>query len=303
MFSEHIVKDAMNKELSQLINKKSFEEVDSKTLTPQQLQQVVATRWVITQRPTNNGQKDIKCRFCGKAFSQFIHDTDTHTFAATPSSMVMRVLLTTAILKQFTVFTTDVANASLNTPIDNEVLVQPKEYYHSNPHILWRMTKSTILQQLGFTRLKSDACVFANNQSTIYIIMYVDDLLVVGDNATTQPCLQQFQQHLEFKRTSRITTTTTTTPLEFIGKTIQLQDDGTIHLSFAPQCYHKILKAYNMDKRNPSTTSGNKNPPIATQPIDKEQHSVIRTAVGQLLWVSQLRFIGREGAQSCTTTT
>eukprot|EP00971_Amphidinium_carterae_P277291 5503222-Amphidinium_carterae.3 len=42
---------------------------------------------------------------------------------------------------------------------------------------------------------------------------YVDDLLVVGDNTATQPFLQQFQQHLELKRT---------TPLEFLGKTIEL---------------------------------------------------------------------------------
>eukprot|EP00971_Amphidinium_carterae_P350541 6491609-Amphidinium_carterae.4 len=44
-----------------------------------------------------------------------------------------------------------------------------------------------------------------------------------------------------------------------------------------------------MDKRNPSTTLGNTKPPIAAQLLDKEQHSIYRTAVGQLLWVSQLR--------------
>eukprot|EP00971_Amphidinium_carterae_P043174 849233-Amphidinium_carterae.1 len=53
-----------------------------------------------------------------KGFSQFIHDTDTQTFAATPSSMAMRLLLTIAIVKKFTVFTRDVASAFLNTPIE-----------------------------------------------------------------------------------------------------------------------------------------------------------------------------------------
>eukprot|EP00971_Amphidinium_carterae_P349926 6491300-Amphidinium_carterae.1 len=122
MFSETAVKDAMNKELSQLLSRQSFKKkVDKRSLT--------ATRWVITQRPTNNGTKDIKCRFCGKRFSQFIHDTDIQTFAATPSmtSMAMCLLLTIAIIKQFTVYTTDVANAFLNIPIDEEVIVQPLE--------------------------------------------------------------------------------------------------------------------------------------------------------------------------------
>eukprot|EP00971_Amphidinium_carterae_P265144 5259249-Amphidinium_carterae.4 len=176
MLSLSAVKEAMNKELSQLLSKQSFKENDSRSLTAKQPQQVVTTRWVIRQRPTNNGTKDIKCLFCGKGFSQCIHDTDTQTFAATPSSMAMHLLLTIAIIKQFTVFTTDVANAFLNTPIDEEVIVQPpKEYYHNQPHTLWKMTKalydlrtspkkwqehlSRILQKLGFTRLKSDACV------------------------------------------------------------------------------------------------------------------------------------------------
>eukprot|EP00971_Amphidinium_carterae_P285896 5676530-Amphidinium_carterae.1 len=44
-----------------------------------------------------------------------------------------------------------------------------------------------------------------------------------------------------------------------------------------------------MEKCNPSTIPGSKKPPIAGQPVDKEQHSMYRTSVGQLLWVSQLR--------------
>eukprot|EP00971_Amphidinium_carterae_P311462 6190398-Amphidinium_carterae.3 len=207
MFSEMAVKDAMNKKLSQLLSKQSFKGVHSRNLTSEQLQHVVATGWVITQQPTNSGTKDIKCRFCGEGFSQIIHDTDTQTFAATLSSMAMRLLLTIH-------FTTDVASGFLNTPIDEEVRVQaPKEYYHNHPHILWKRTQalyglhtspkhwqehlSTILQQLGFARLKSDACVFANKQSSIYLMAYADDLLVVGNNVATQ----QLNSHSNFHNT------------------------------------------------------------------------------------------------------
>eukprot|EP00971_Amphidinium_carterae_P311588 6192963-Amphidinium_carterae.1 len=198
--------------------------------------------------------------------------------------MAMHLLLTIAIVKQFIVFTTDVASAFLNTPIDQEVLVQPlKEYYHNHPHILLKMTKalyrlraspeqwqehlSTILQQLGFTRLKSDACVFANKKLSIYLTACVDDLLVVGDNVATQQYLQQFQQHLELKHTTQLTRRT---PLEFLD-------------SFSAQYYNiKILNAYKK-KCNPSNVPGNKKPPIAAQPLDKKQHSMYRTAAGQLL--------------------
>eukprot|EP00971_Amphidinium_carterae_P048946 964526-Amphidinium_carterae.2 len=89
--------------------KQSFKEVDSRTLTPQQLQHYKIGDHRFTERPSNNGRKEIKYRFCGKGFSQYINDTDIQTFAVTPSSMAMRLLLTIAILKNFTVYTTDVA--------------------------------------------------------------------------------------------------------------------------------------------------------------------------------------------------
>eukprot|EP00971_Amphidinium_carterae_P307335 6107723-Amphidinium_carterae.1 len=66
-------------------------------------------------------------------------------------------------------------------------------------------------------------------------------------------------------------------------------DNGTINLSFSAQYYNKILKAYNLEKCKPSTVPSNKKPPIAAEPLAKEQHSMYRTAVEQLLWVSQLR--------------
>eukprot|EP00971_Amphidinium_carterae_P124904 2474322-Amphidinium_carterae.1 len=115
---------------------------------------------------------------------------------------------------------------------------------------------------------------------------YVDDLLVVGDTMATQQFLQQFQQHLELKHTTQFTRSTS---LEFLGKTIELQDDGSIQLFFSTEYCNKILKPYKMEKCNASTVPGNKKPPIEAQPLDKEQHSMFRTAVEQLLWVSQLR--------------
>eukprot|EP00971_Amphidinium_carterae_P089883 1779508-Amphidinium_carterae.2 len=68
--------------------------------------------------------------------------------------------------------------------------------------------------------------------------------------SSTHPLLQQVQQYLELKHSSQLTKTT---PLEFLRK-MQLQDDGTSHLSFAQQYYNKILRAYNMDKCNAYNT-------------------------------------------------
>eukprot|EP00971_Amphidinium_carterae_P012374 243549-Amphidinium_carterae.1 len=70
---------------------------------------------------------------------------------------------------------------------------------------------------------------------------YVDDLLVVGIPAIVQTFLEQFKVRLELKRVSQLTVET---PLEFLGKSIELQANGAIQLSFSPQYYGfgKILK-------------------------------------------------------------
>eukprot|EP00971_Amphidinium_carterae_P049511 975624-Amphidinium_carterae.1 len=107
---------------------------------------------------------------------------------------------------------------------------------------------------------------------------YVDDLLVVGDNlscySTIPTAVNNSAAHFEAHHTA--------------DKVNITRDDGSVQLFFSTEYYNKILKPYNVEKCNSSTIPGNKKPPIAAQTFDKEQHSMFRTAVGQLLWVSQL---------------
>eukprot|EP00971_Amphidinium_carterae_P282070 5599240-Amphidinium_carterae.2 len=103
------------------------------------------------------------------------NDKDVQTFAATPSGMEMRLLLTISTVTGYAVYTTDVASAFLNTPID----------------------LSTILKEIGSNRLRTDACIFGNvNTQNVYLMAYVDDLLVVGNPATVKPFLEQFKVEL-----------------------------------------------------------------------------------------------------------
>eukprot|EP00971_Amphidinium_carterae_P099100 1959642-Amphidinium_carterae.1 len=52
---------------------------------------------------------------------------------------------------------------------------------------------------MGFNKLKSEACVFGNVKTSIYIMSYVDDLLVVGNPKTVKTFLVQLDSPLEFK--------------------------------------------------------------------------------------------------------
>eukprot|EP00971_Amphidinium_carterae_P305149 6063565-Amphidinium_carterae.1 len=70
------IENAMNKEMRQLDTKKSSVEVDSSSLSAEQLSKVVGTRWVINDRPSSNGGREVKCSFCAKGFTQSIDDKD-----------------------------------------------------------------------------------------------------------------------------------------------------------------------------------------------------------------------------------
>eukprot|EP00971_Amphidinium_carterae_P263140 5220937-Amphidinium_carterae.1 len=48
-------------------------------------------------------------------------------------------------------------------------------------------------------------------------------------------------------------------------------DTGAMNPSFSAQYFKKILKAYNLEKCKPSTTPGNKKPPIAAEPLTRNK--------------------------------
>eukprot|EP00971_Amphidinium_carterae_P237176 4707491-Amphidinium_carterae.1 len=57
----------------------------------------------------------------------------------------------------------------------------------------WQEHLSTILKEMGCSRLKGDACIFGNVKTNVYLMAYVDDLLVVGNPMTVKPFLEQFK--------------------------------------------------------------------------------------------------------------
>eukprot|EP00971_Amphidinium_carterae_P076755 1516184-Amphidinium_carterae.1 len=99
-----------------MINKQSIKEVESRTLTQEQLAKVIGTRRVITATPSNNVVRQAKCRFCGKGFSQHFGSTNSQTLLQRQDG------------------NEDTANT---TPIEEEALVQPlKGCYHNQPWTL-----------------------------------------------------------------------------------------------------------------------------------------------------------------------
>ena len=84
-------------------------------------------------------------------------------------------------------------------PEGEDIYVQPPPEYYSDPDVIWKLKKALyglkssprhwqdhfadVLQTYGAIRLKSDSNVFRFKKEKTIVMVYVDGLLIVGENA------------------------------------------------------------------------------------------------------------------------
>ena len=224
-YSETAVKEAISSELTSLHTKDLFDPVNSSDLSSEELKKVNKNKWVINNRPSQQGPS-LKARFVAKGCSQTINNQTINnpaveTFAATPSPTSLRTLLLKSILRQWDVISLDISVAFTNAPIQETIYVQPPpELYHDQPHLLWRLKKAFyglrsspklwadhlhgILKSpaINLKQLKVDRCVYIGDR--VAILVYVDDILVIGEASSCQNLISKINDICELKHVSKL---------------------------------------------------------------------------------------------------
>ena len=178
-----------------------------------------------------------------------------------------------------------------------------KEYYPEGT-TLWRLKKAmyglrsspkawqdyfaTSMAELGFRRLLSEANVHVNSTNDVYIMVYVDDIMVIGDPTKVNKIFEKIQEKMLLKHTGYL-------------------DPGEKHYSLGRQIHNEgnyfdiklnndyietILQEVNMTKCNPAPrpgTAANKSTFADAEPLTPDQHKVYRRVVGKLQWLSFTR--------------
>ena len=212
-YTSEDIETAIASELHSLGKKNIYGEVDIDSLTAEQRRHIIKTRWVIRPRTfctsvdaIEDTSGPLKARFIAKGYSQHVSDHIKETFAATPSSTSLRTLLLHAVLHQYQVTSCDISSAFLNTPIEEDIFVQPPpEVYQDRPQVVWKLHRAlyglrtspkmwqehlhATLQGIGLHQLKSDRCVWV--KKNIIVLAYVDDLLIAGTSRDTTSFLAQ----------------------------------------------------------------------------------------------------------------
>uniref|UniRef100_A0A803Q2E8 Reverse transcriptase Ty1/copia-type domain-containing protein n=1 Tax=Cannabis sativa TaxID=3483 RepID=A0A803Q2E8_CANSA len=163
----------------------------------------IGCKWILRIKHNADGSLDkFKARLVAKDFHQQAEFDFEETFSPVVKPITIRVVLTIAITKGWSIRQLDVNNAFLNGDLQEEIYMQQPPGFVSQEHPdyvcklnkaiyglkqaprAWFEKLSTALISMGFHSSQADNSLFiqANNMTCIYILIYVDDILIMGNN-------------------------------------------------------------------------------------------------------------------------
>ena len=188
-------KQAMEMELENIRKLDTFELIEN---TPELRNKLISSKWVFTIK--SNGL--YKARLVAKGFLQNCDFSFQDIFSPVANLNAVRTLLCVALEKDFFICQLDITNAYLHAKLHEPVYmtipshvmdkVDKKKFVLKVTGALyglqqapkaWNTTLDQILQALKFSKSKSDPCLyFRKHINVIYILVYVDDLLLCSNN-------------------------------------------------------------------------------------------------------------------------
>lgn len=172
-------------------------------------QRLISSRMVFKKKLNPDGSVDkYKARLVARGFEQRYGIDYQETQSSTLLAATLRVLLAMANHFGWHILQADVVGAFLNGNLgglrlyiemppgfdQRSVCEVLKTLYglKQSPH-LWQKEFTKAMLELGFISLFSDVCLFKNPDSTIYVLVFVDDILIVGP---VLEILKQFREIL-----------------------------------------------------------------------------------------------------------
>ncbi|XLU82308.1 hypothetical protein S245_005728, partial [Arachis hypogaea] len=191
-------REAMDKEFAALQKCKTWELTEPPANTT-----IIGSKWVFAIK--KNAKGDIlryKARLIGQGFHQVEGIDYDQIYSPVVRPSTIRVILTIAVSLNWPLRQFDFDNAFLNGTLNETVyMMQPPGYSTKGEQLVcklnkaiyglkqapraWYKTLSTTLQQFGFKETRSDVSLFVRffDSNVIYLLVYVDDIIVTGNNA------------------------------------------------------------------------------------------------------------------------
>ena len=289
------------KEMDSMRNFEVYDEVKVDDCTQEQIDGALDCRWVKVWK----SEDELRCRVAVRGCFQNVEKSEEdNLFASTPSLVTMRLLLCVALARNWGITMGDVSTAFLHALMNEEVFVWPPKEFYPEGNCLWRLKKAmyglrqapklwqehfaeVMTTKLGFRRCKSDPNLYRHESGRLYVLAYVDDLLVVGTDEMRKSFMSQLSEEVLLKETGQLVPGSEHT---FLGRRLRHNGDS-IDVCMSQKYIDAILELYRMKDAKPVATTGTVtiNKTVPDTPLSPEEHKVYRTAVGKLLWLALVR--------------
>lgn len=189
--------EAMNEELSALDRTGTWDLV-----SPPVGKKIIGSRWVYKIKTKSDGSIErYKARLVAKGYAQEYGMDYEETFAPVAKMTSVRVLIAVASVRRWSISQMDVKNAFLNGDLQEEVYMVPPPGVSHRPGQVCRLKKalyglkqaprawfdkfSSVVYSLGFTSSSHDSALFVKSSPAghIVLLLYVDDMIITGDDA------------------------------------------------------------------------------------------------------------------------
>lgn len=250
---------AMDEEYNSLIENQTWDLVPLPSN-----RKLVRCKWVYRTKKASNGQVSrYKARLVAKGFQQ-VHGVDyDETFAPVAKMDSIRLALSIAAARGWEVHHMDVKNAFLHGDLEEEIYMEQPPGYMQNSSLVCKLKKSlyglkqaprawyakmdSYLLSQNFVRCKSDSNVYFLKKidSLLIIVLYVDDLLIMGSSASVITNIKT-ALHKRFSMTDMGLLNF------FLGLEIHQRDSG-ITIS-QPKYARDLLARFHMSDCKPATT-------------------------------------------------
>ena len=239
----------------------------------------VDTTWVFKTK--ENGLK--KARLVPKGYQQYGEES---MYAPVARLSTIRMVLSLAIHNGWEIKQLDVPTAFLNGKLKTEVYIKPPEGIQEKEGIVyklkralyglkeapkcWNETFNTFAANQGFSRSKSDYCLYKRDKTIM--VIYVDDILITGE---------QIKETAELLK-NQFGTRDLGELKEFLGMEFT-RGENTLRISQKKQI-NKVLKIFGMED-----SKGAKTPMEANFRVDPEAQIIkvlYREIIGGLMYIS-----------------
>ena len=300
-YPEEAQRIGMNQEMKSMKDFDVYTEVPIDQCSQEDIDQAIGVRWVKRWKTDTELRMRLVVQGCYQDSSSI--DVDS-IYASTPSLVTLRLLLVMSLARSWEISLADISTAFLHAAIEDKVHVWPPAEYYPQANCLWRLKRAmyglrqspklwqdhfaSTMVRLGFRRCKSDSNLYCHKSRSLYVLAYVDDLLIVGDAKLKKEFIEALSKELLVKITGELKPNT---EHSFLGR--KLRHNGDSIDVFMPKRYiDELLELYEMKKVNQVNTTGSsslKRIEDADVALDAKAHSLYRTAVGKLLWLAFVR--------------